>query len=72
MRAFLLSVFVFWGLAGIAQPLGLRSARTNLNYIESDTVRIIYEVGQEEQARRVADVVHHMAKNFPISTSPVP
>lgn len=66
MRILLLVLFsaAFAVLQG--QPLGLRSSRANLKFIESDTVRIVYEEGQKRQAERVANIIHHMAGVLPI------
>ena len=49
-----------------AQGLGLRRPGTDLQFIESDTVRVIFEKGQEAQATRVANIVHKMAQEYPL------
>jgi Tol biopolymer transport system component len=50
-----------------SQTLGLRSPKTKLHQIDTDTVRIIYADGQESRAQRVANLVHYMARKYPIA-----
>ena len=50
-----------------AQQLGLRPPGTDLLFIDTDTVRVIFEEGQEKDARRVADIAHYMAREYPVA-----
>ncbi len=68
MRRFLAFLFVLlWACPTWSQTLGLRSPKTKLHQIDTDTVRIIYAEGQEAKAQRIANVVHFMAREYPIA-----
>ena len=52
-----------------AQGLGLRRPSEAIKFIDTDTVRIIFAEGQEAEARRVANITHYMARNYPMQGS---
>ncbi len=51
------------------QALGYRSPQTRWQVIDTDTVKVIFPAGMTYQANRIANVVHQMARNYPIETT---
>ncbi|MFM2336973.1 MAG: hypothetical protein RL115_166 [Bacteroidota bacterium] len=66
-RLFFCFVFMLFAIASKAQLFGGTPPEQKWQQINTDTVRIIFAPGQEEKAKRVADIVHHMARQQPIA-----
>ena len=49
-----------------SQTLGLRAPSAKHQQIDTDTVRVIFPEGQEAKAQRVTNIIHTMARRFPI------
>ena len=61
---FFLLILLLSGAAGLqAQNFGAFPPSTRWKQINTDTVRVLFEAKAEAQARRVADLIHAMARD---------
>jgi len=70
MRSLILLILciIFHAFSLHSQSLGYRSPGIKWQVMETDTVKVIYPLGLSHKAQRIADVVHQMARSFPIET----
>jgi Tol biopolymer transport system component len=66
-RLFAFLILLLIACSAWSQTLGLRSTKTKLQQIDTDTVRIIFADGMEARAQRVAHIIHRMAREYPIA-----
>nr|HPN59267.1 hypothetical protein [Chitinophagaceae bacterium] len=66
-KLFLLSVLYLYTISLLAQQFGGNPPSLKWRQINTDTVRIIYPVGLDSQANRVAAMVHILAARKPVS-----
>lgn len=66
-HSILLGIFIFFASSLNAQQFGGNPSSIKWNQINSDTARIIFPVGLEYPARRIASIVHDLQKNHSAS-----
>ncbi|MBD0279006.1 MAG: hypothetical protein ICV81_13760, partial [Flavisolibacter sp.] len=66
MGKYFLVFLVFLSSTSLGQNFGAFPAHTKWRQINSDTVRVIYTAGAEEQAQRIATIIHKMAGQHPV------
>src|SRR6185369_12906629 len=64
------SAFLFFGARASAQIFGGDPATLKWKQINTDSARIIFPVGMDSQATRVASIVHYLAAQPPVSLGP--
>jgi len=68
MRRFILVISIFHiSFIVIAQQFGGNSPSTKWKQINTDSARVIFPVGLDSQAQRVASIVHYLASEKPVS-----
>lgn len=66
-RLFFVTVLLLFCVRFSGQQFGGNPPSVKWRQINTDTVRIIYPVGSDSQATRVASIVHYLAANKPVS-----
>ena len=67
-RAVLPVCFCLFSIIACAQEPGLRRPSVKYHQINTDTIRIIYPIGHDSTARRIAQLTTMMARQRPLST----
>src|SRR5438046_2915458 len=67
LRSLLIFLILYFPCISPAQQFGGNPPSLHWRQINSDTVRIIFPVGLDSQARRVASLVHYLAFQKPAS-----